>query len=38
LGEFAVNIKNISNKKTISVIDAMLKSGLILFLPFNFTL
>src|SRR5690606_13833150 len=37
-GELAVSIKNMSNKKTMSVIDAMLKSGLTLFLPFNFTL
>ena len=38
LGEFAVNIKNINNKKTISVMDDILKSGLTLFLPFNFIL
>jgi hypothetical protein len=31
-------MKNISSKKTMSVIEAMLKSGLTLFLPFNFTI
>ena len=37
-GEFAVSMKNINNRNTISVIEDMLKSGLTLFLPFSFTL
>ena len=36
MGELAVSMKNINNRKTISVIDDILKSGLTLFLPFNF--
>ena len=36
LGAFEVSIKKTNNKKTMSVIEDMLNSGLTLFLPFNF--
>jgi hypoxanthine-guanine phosphoribosyltransferase len=36
LGLLEVNKKNISSRNTMSVIEDILNSGLILFLPFNF--
>src|SRR5690606_1592119 len=36
LGALAVNMKNTNNRKTMSVIDAMLNSALTLLRPFSF--